>query len=204
MSRIRDHPMVVKLWSDRLLHVFCGNEIGSAPETDLELRINDMAHVERFEPTERWHSRDAFIADCRRRVDSSDKMVVTIADRSGPLLGYVFAQVDARDSYFPDVERRLHWPANTATTFSAYVHPAARGRRLNRMLAVHRNRHLMGERGIKWIASAIKGDNRASLQSNTRAPSKIVADLSIARRFGHVRKAATRRDVHPDFVFEIE
>lgn len=205
LAKLRQQPLAVKVWTDRLLHVYCGDRIGEAPATDLDMRINDMSHVERFERTEGWHSRDEFIAECRRRIETPDMYVVTIADRTGPLLGYVYAQANARDSYFPYVDRRLHWPKGTATTYGAYVHPSARGRRLNRMLGVKRNELLFGELGMRWLASAIKSDNAASIKSSTRGPSRIVADVGLSYRFGRETKSFVRHEsVHPDFHFEVE
>jgi GNAT superfamily N-acetyltransferase len=204
LARLQHQPAIRRLWSDSKLHLYVYNEIGKAPDSELEVRFNDMAHIERFEQTERWLSRSQFIADCQRRAETDDRYVCTIADKAGPLLGYIMLQVNACDSYFPIVESRVRWPERTATTYGGYVHPSMRGKRLMRILASARDKFVFGQLGMRWQTFAIESTNTSSIQSSSRGPEQIVADLTAKRRFGVVTKSTKRFEPHPEFAFEVE
>lgn len=203
LAKVQRQSAIVRLWSDRTMHLFISNSTFEETPEGHEVRINDLAHIERFEQTETWLPRADFIAQCRSRIETPDLFVITIAAETGLLLGYTLAQANAHDSYFPYVGQRILWPARTATAYGTYVHPLVRGRGLNGALRGARNRFLLGKKGMESVVGAIHSDNRASLRSTAKGLGQPIADLRTQFRFGIATRTVTRHDAGQDFNFTI-
>nr|ART36151.1 B351 [uncultured bacterium] len=194
LAKIVRQPAVVRLWSDHILHLFAADTPGAGAPADLDIRINDMAHVERFEQTVPWQTREDFIANARRRIEEGTPLLFTVAHAEGPLLGYGLAQPNATDTLYTHVGQRVVWPERTATMYGGYIHPMARGRGLHAALQAARIHHLIGTLGMRWVVSAVVSDNTAALASAGKTNARPVALLRTRRRFGLATMTAERLD----------
>lgn len=188
--KVRQQPIAVRLWSNRMLHLLGSSDV---PETDqtLDIRINDFGHIERFEQTVSWLSRQTFIEENRRRI-AEGTLVFTLADDEGPLLAYGFAHRDTPQSVFPYVNQRVVWPPATGTIYGGFVHPSARGRGLHGSLQTARIAHLVGECGMKHVVSGVTGDNASAMASAQKAGLQPIADLCTRYRLGKPTKSVVR------------
>ncbi|MBB4632618.1 GNAT family N-acetyltransferase [Sphingosinicella soli] len=194
LAKIARQPVVVRLWSDHTLHLFAADAPGAGAPDTLDIRINDMAHVERFEQTEPWQSRDDFIAAARQRIETGTSLLFSVAHADGPLLGFGIAQPNARETLYTHVGQRVLWPERTATMFGGYIHPMARGRGLHTALQTARIHYLVGTLGMRWVVSAVVSDNAAALASAGKTNAHPVAILNTRRRLGRARMTARRLD----------
>jgi len=197
LSKIARQPAVVRLWSDRALHLFAADMPGTGAGADLDVRINDMNHVRRFEQTVPWQTREDFIAAAERRLTEGRTLLFTVAAADGPLLGYGLAHPDAEETTYTQVGQRVLWPERTATLYGGYVHPMARGRGLHTALQLARIHHLIAERGMRWTVSGVISTNAPALASARKAGLRPVALLRTRRRLGMTRMTAER--IEPAF-----
>ena len=194
LAKIARQPVVVRLWSDHILHLFAADAPGAGAPADLDIRINDMAHVERFEQTAPWQTREDFSAGARRRIEEGATLLFTVAHADGPLLGFGLAQPNATDTLYTHVGQRVVWPERTATMYGGYIHPMARGRGLHAALQIARIHHLVGTLGMRWVVSAVVSDNAAALSSAGKTNARAVALLRTRRRLGLRTMTAERID----------
>lgn len=193
LAKIGRQPAAVWLWSDRRLTIFGTDAAGAAADPRFDIRCNDFAHIERFEQSVPWLTRAAFVESARARI-ADGGLVFTLADASGPLLAYGYAQAHARETLYTHVGQRVCWPARTATIYGGFVHPTARGRRLHSALQSARIHHLIDTLGMEWVVSGVASDNVAAQRSAARTNLRPVAELQTRRRFGRASMHAERRD----------
>jgi L-amino acid N-acyltransferase YncA len=189
VAKLKKQPAIVRLWSDRALTIFAADTAPEAP--NLDIRINDIGQIRQFEQTVSWLTRDAFIAGAERRI-AAGNLVFTYAEQAGPLLGYGYAQPNARETTYTHVDQRVIWPERTAAIFGGFVHPSARGRALHAALQFARVRHLILDLGMRWVASGVASDNAAALASAAKTDLRPVALLTTRRRFGSADRHAVR------------
>ena len=184
IRKIRRQPLVRKIWSDRRLHLLVTDATCSAPATTLEIGINNFQHLSRFEQTTSWLTRDVFLSLSRRHCERRDCYIFTVADAHGPLLGYGMAEANAIQSRYTEVDQRVRWPKGTATLFSDFVHPEARGRGIHSVLQAARINFLIREAGMRWIVSAVEADNLSAMRSARKTSFRFAATLETRFRLG--------------------
>jgi L-amino acid N-acyltransferase YncA len=194
LSKIARQPAVVRLWSDHALHLFAADTPGIGAPADLDVRVNDMNHVRRFEQTVSWQTREDFIAAAERRLAEGKTLLFTVAAADGPLLGYGLAHPNAEETTYTHVGQRVLWPERTATLYGGYVHPMARGHGLHTALQRARIRYLIADLGMRWTVSGVVSTNLAALASARKAGVRPVALLHTRRRLGMARMTAERID----------
>lgn len=200
MSKLGRQPAVARIWSNRALTIYATSSAGTPPLPDFDIRINDLDHIDRFEQTVSWLSRDEFVSAARKRI-AGGGLVFTCADRAGPLLGYGYAHPDANETTYTHVGQRVIWPAHTGTIHGGFVHPSARGRAMHAALQAARVHHLVSTCGMRWVVSGVASDNAAALASVAKTELRPVARLSTQRRLGQVDMQAERIDPAFDAVF---
>jgi len=189
--RLKRQPLFRKGWSTRQLHLLVVDAPCSAPAAALEVGINNFQHLDRFEQTTSWLTRDAFLSFARRHCERRDCYIFTVVDARGPLLGYGLAQANAIESRFSEVDQRVRWPQRTATLFTDFIHPAARGRGLHSVLQAARINFLFRETGMRWIVSAVEADNFPAMQSSRKTGFRLAATLETRFRLGLRRCSAS-------------
>ncbi len=192
IAKILYQPAIVRLWSDRTLHLL-GTDVAPTMTSSLDIRINDRAHLERFEQVNSWQPRKAFLADCNTYVENGI-LIFTIADKTGPLLGYGLADPNSRESFYPYVQQRIVWPEMTGVIYGGFVHPSARGQQMHAALQNARIHHMIRNLGIRQVVSAVESDNQAAIRSARKTPLRPIADLRTRHRFGKAYKTAVQHD----------
>jgi RimJ/RimL family protein N-acetyltransferase len=194
LSKIARQPAVARLWSDHALHLFAADTPGADAPADLDVRINDMSHVRRFEQTVPWQTREDFVSAAEQRLAEGRTLLFTVAAADGPLLGYGLAHPNSEDTIYTHVGQRVVWPERTATLYGGYVHPMARGHGLHTALQLARIRYLIAELGMRWVVSGVVSTNLAALASARKSGLRPVALLRTRRRLGTARMTAERID----------
>lgn len=192
IDKLRRQPAVVRLWSERTLHLFATDSAGDGALEALDIRINDADHIHRFEQTVSWLTRAEFIAQYDRRIKMPGMFIFTVANADGPLLGYGIAHAGTIESVYTHVDQRVIWSERTGTIYGGFIHPAARGRRLHAALQAARVRYLIADCGMRWVVSGVTSDNPAALRSAKVTKSSPVADLTTKYRFGRASKSVIR------------
>ena len=192
----KHHPASVRLWSDRSLHlVGVDRPAGQRITASLPFKRNDWDDLTCFQQTERWLSRDAFLAMARERLDEGI-WGYTLAE-DGVLLYYAWVRHDVPRSVFPYVGQTVAFPPHTATSYAGYVHPKGRGRGL----FTEGLRHFLGDTfnhtGSQRLFAGVEGHNRAALRCHEQAGFTHVATLSTQHRLG---SATSSGALEPDHV----
>jgi GNAT superfamily N-acetyltransferase len=192
LLRLTNHPLARKAWSDRQLNLFVAEANCPIPTNALQIRVNDFDHINRFEQTTSWLTRDGFISFASEHCARPDCYIFTVADADGPLLGYALAEANALQSDFGEVDQSVRWRKLTATMYGGFVHPQARGRRIHDVLRAARINFLIGERGMRWVVGAVEADNSSAMQSTRKAGYfRMVATLRTRYRLGIPSRSVT-------------
>ena len=189
MAKIRKQPAVAGLWSVRSLVLYATDAAGSAPPAGVDIRIDDQNHIDRFEQTVGWQTREHFLRAFERR-RAAGTLTFTIAGGDGPLLAYGFAHPNADEATYSHVDQRVLFPAGTATIYGGFVHPAARGRALHAVLQAARINHLIGTLDMRWVVSGVARDNAAAQASVGKTNLRPVATLTTRRRIYQTERHA--------------
>jgi len=198
---IRKQPAAVRLWSSRRLHLFgISKEDGAAIRATTEFRRNHLPDLEAFEQTERWLTRDAFLASARQRIDAGEDVYTRVED--GRLVCYGWLRRDCRRNRYAYVDQTVEFAPGTALIYNGWVHPAARGRGLHQEAQRFRIADVLAEPAGRYLFSAVEEPNRAAHKSAVRAGLRPQAVLETRTRFGRQRKSAQRAD--GAYPFEVE
>jgi len=181
---LRNMPLARWIYKDRQLVIF-----RIVRRTDLAranpaavVRRDDWSHLEKFEVTERWLTREAFLGTAAERL-SQGEHVYTIADAER-LLSYGWLVPRQEASWLPAVEQELRYPPGAAVMYNAYTHPAARGRGYNGLVTRARIADAFLEFGAKAVYTAIEPCNLAATRAKDGSGMVPWMELSCTRRFG--------------------
>ena len=144
----------------------------------------------RFTPTERWHSRQAFLAECLQRLEDGAH-VFTCADGTG-LLAYGWLNEVQQRSRPSEVDTEVVLPPGSAVAFDFHTHPAARGRGLHRLALAAALRHAGRVPGTRKIWMGVRADNGSALHNVQKLGWHYHCSLWLRARLGR-RIAAMRR-----------
>lgn len=142
-----------------LVHAIEADAAGSVAED--ELRCNCIDDLQFFQQTERWLSRDAFVAEARRRIEQEGMRLYT-AVQDGVLVHYGWLVPRQQRSWFPYVSQHYDYPEGSAVLFNAYTHPLARGTGLHTRSMRRRIADGAAQTGVRRVYTAIESHNRAS------------------------------------------
>jgi RimJ/RimL family protein N-acetyltransferase len=188
---LRKQPVVVRTWSTRRLHLFgLGRDEGARLTSELPFRRNHWPDLVLFDPTERWLSREAFIALAQARLEGGEDVYTLVED--GRLIAYGWLKRDNRSSHYGYVDQTVTFAPGSAVIYNGFVHPAARGRRLHQECQRFRIGDLFADPAARYVYSAVEEPNRAALVSAERAGLRRQAVLETRMRFGRARKTAER------------
>lgn len=123
--------------------------------------MDSWEHMELFEQTESWLSRDRFLELARRRL-ARGLHVYSIADQ-GVLASYVWQESTRAKAFYSEVDQELSLPEKSSTSFHAYTHPAARGKKYYTKCKAAAMRWAFLENGSHHVFTAINPANHASL-----------------------------------------
>lgn len=174
------------LYSERylLLHAIDAHQVGSTPADELHVnRLEDLAY---FEQTERWLSREAFVAEAGRRLQEGMQLYTAVADNC--LLHWGWLVPRQQSSWFPYVNQHYAYPEGSAVLFNAYTHPRARGTGLHTRSMRRRIADGAAQPGARWIYTAIESHNQASRAVAKRCGFKCVMVLYERIRCGRVQR----------------
>lgn len=124
---IINNPVSLWAFSHRSLYlVEMKNENRQKPRTSLPFRVNSREDLEKFEETENWHHRHAFIDAAKARLDDGANCITLVQDDRLAFIDWV--KSDVKKSTFGYVKQTVIFPPNTTAQYSGYVHPAYRKR----------------------------------------------------------------------------
>ena len=119
-----------------------------------------IADLIRFEPCERWQSRQVFLSTALSRLEEGTH-VYTVADAAG-LLHYGWLIDSQSQSYSPEVHQQVTLPAGSACVFDFYTVPRARGKGLYQASLLQMLHDAASTEGVKRIVVGVLADNAAS------------------------------------------
>jgi len=188
-ARLRNTPVARWIHSDHQLVVFRIVRPTDPARADPAgpVRRDDWSDLEKFEVTERWLTRDAFLATAAVRL-SQGEHVYTIADAER-LLSYGWLVPQQAASWLPAVEQELRYPPGAAVMYNAYTHPAARGRGYNGLVTKARIADAFLEFGAQAVYTAIEPHNLAATRAKDGSGMAPWMELGCARRLGRTVKS---------------
>lgn len=188
-ERLRGTRTARWVYSHHRLVIFRISRPTRLPEADFAGRVSrdDWSHLERFEVTEHWLTREEFLATAAERL-SRGEHVYSIAD-GDRLLSFGWLVPLQEASWLPAVEQELRYPPGAAVMYNAYTHPAARGRGYNGLLTQARIADAFREFGAQAVFTAIEPRNRAALQAKHGSGMSPWMELRCTRRLGRVVKS---------------
>jgi len=156
------------------------------PDAGGAVHRDDWSHLEKFEATERWLTREAFLGTAAERL-SQGEHVYTIADAER-LLSYGWLVPQQEASWLPAVEQELRYPSGAAVMYNAYTHPAARGRGYNGLVTKARISDAFLEFGAQAVYTAIEPHNFAANRAKDGSGMAPWMELGCTRRLGRTVK----------------
>lgn len=183
------NPVSRWIWrDDALLVVRAGPEAVRDQVPRTEVKINCWDHVELFEQTERWLTKDAFIRMARSRFDAGTYFF-SIVDE-GVLACSTWMQPHRDHVHFTEVDQGIDFPPRSAAGFNAYANPRFRGRGHYHSCRIASLRWAFEQNGNEHVFAAIDPKNTVSLHVNTKVGFQPYALLTREIRFGRERKTA--------------
>jgi len=185
-ERVRSTRIARWTYSDHRLVIFRIDRPPSLAKADFGggVRRDDWSHLERFEVTEHWLTREEFLGTAARRLSHGEHVYSIADDRR--LLSYGWLVPLQEASWLPAVEQELRYPPGAAVMYNAYTHPAARGRGYNGLLTQARIADAFGEFGAQAVFTAIEPRNRAAIQAKHGSGMSPWMELRCTRRLGRV------------------
>lgn len=158
-------------------------ETYAPPQTELPFKINSWSDLEYFEETERWHDRQAFLDIARQRLDNGIRCITLVQNRQLAFVDWI--RPDSDRATFGYVGQTVAFPSYSSTQFSAYVHPAHRGRGLFHEGMRRVLDHLFKETDTLFAMAAVEGTNRIAFNGHLKVGFDTVATLATRRLLGH-------------------
>jgi RimJ/RimL family protein N-acetyltransferase len=195
-ARLRNTPVARWIHSDRQLVVFrIVRPTDPVPVIPVgAVHRDDWSHLEKFEVTEHWLTREAFLGTAAERL-SQGEHVYTIADAER-LLSYGWLVPRQEASWLPAVEQELRYPPGAAVMYNACTHPSARGRGYNGLVTKARIADAFLEFGAQAVYTAIEPQNRAANRAKDGSGMAPWMELGCTRHLG--RTVKTRRLLQDD------
>ena len=188
---VRKQPAMVRAWSTHRLHLFAiDREAGARFGSELPFRRNHWPDLVLFEPTERWLTREGFIASAKERLEAGEDVYTLVED--GRLVAYGWLKRDNRSSRYAYVDQTVSFAPGSAVIYNGFVHPAARGRRLHQECQRFRIGDLFADGAARYVYSAVEEPNHAARKSAERTGLRPQAVLETRMRFGRAHKSAVR------------
>jgi len=183
-ARLRNTPVARWIHSDRQLVIFrIVRPTDLVPATPVgAVHRDDWSHLEKFEVTEHWLTRDTFLDTAAERL-SQGEHVYTIAD-ADRLLSYGWLVPRQEASWLPAVEQELRYPPGAAVMYNAYTHPAARGLGYNGLVTRARIADAFLEFGAQVVYTAIEPHNLAATRAKDGSGMVPWMELGCTRRLG--------------------
>lgn len=195
LSAIRTSRPVQWLWSDTYLVILrIGREAGADISTPTPMNVNCRDDLEKFEQTEPWLTRDAFLAEADRRMAAGEKIFTATVD--DVLAHYGWLVPDQREAYFPAADQHYTFPEGTTVMYNGYAHPLARGRGLHHVSLRSRVQWAFARPETNYVYAAIDIDNGVSRHCSEKLGLQHHEVLYRKCRFGRV----TKGHLPPSFV----
>lgn len=183
-ARLRNTTLARWIHSDRQLVIFriVRPAEPARPDPAGPVHRDDWSHLEKFEVTEHWLTRDTFLATAAERL-SQGEHVYTIADAER-LLSYGWLVPRQEASWLPAVGQELRYPPGAAVMYNAYTHPAARGRGYNGLVTQARIADAFIEFGAQAVYTAIEPNNLPANRAKDGSGMVPWMELGCTRRLG--------------------
>ena len=187
VRRFKNLSAVRWLRSDRYLLLYAVEaDAAQAALPDDGLHCNRLEDLELFEQTERWLTREEFIAEARRRIGNGARLYPAVLD--GRLVHYGWLIPREEKAWFPYVQQNYVFPIGSAMLYNAYTHPAARGTGLHQRSMRRRIFDASAQPETRRVYTAIESGNRASRKVASRVGFECVDVLYERIRFGRVER----------------
>ncbi len=110
------------------VYAFPAEKAAALSPPDCSFNTDSMDDFLQFQPTESWHTRQAFLGSVIGRFESGVKGYSFAKD--GVLLHSGWLVPRQKESFFDEVGQRYVYPDNCSVLFDFYTHPSARGQGL--------------------------------------------------------------------------
>lgn len=130
------------------------------PTTDIEFSRNNMADLEKFQPTERWQNRSAFLNQWQSRLRAGSTVYTRSDDTTLLHFGWLTPRI--RRSLFTEVGQAFCYPHGSAGLWDFYTHPPARGRGLYQANLVTILGDIAKSKNCRFAYIGVLADNLAS------------------------------------------
>lgn len=149
---------------------------------DDRIHRNDLAQILAFEPSERWHSREAFLSSALSRLEAGQAAYTAVMD--GRLAHFGWLALAQETSYLSEVEYRVKLPPGSATLYDFYTHPAHRGQGLYRANLRRMLQDAFRDPDTTFAYIFVLADNGPSRRAIEEIGFEYVRSYGLRRRFG--------------------
>ncbi len=153
---------------------------------DERIRRNDLTQILAFEPSERWHSREAFLSSALSRLEAGEAAYTAVID--GRLAHFGWLALAQETSFLSEVECRVELPPGSATLYDFYTHPAHRGQGLYRANLRRMLRDAFRDANTTYAYIFVLADNGPSRRAIEDIGFQYVRSYGLRRRFGETTK----------------
>ena len=186
---LRNNPLSLWAASTRSLHLMAMSQAhGYVAEDGPGFQVNAAEDLACFEETERWHDRDEFLNVAQERLGEGTISITRVEDDRLAFVAWLGPAT--AESTFGYVRQTVRFPANTATEYGVYVHPAYRRRGLFQQGLKFMAAHAFDATDTDILLGAVHDDNPAALHGHRRAGFENIATLTDRRFLGTARSTA--------------
>lgn len=176
LHHLRNNPASLWLCSRRTLILMAATrESRVPPETSLPFKVDCWEDLECFEETERWHNKQAFLADAREQLNQGTHCL-TLVDH-GRLAFVDWMRPDTDRATFGHVGQTVLFPKHCSTQFSGYVHPAHRGQGLFHEGMRRIIDYLFEQTDTEFAMAAVESTNMTAFNGHVRVGFETIAML---------------------------
>lgn len=186
LHHARNNSISTRLWSQKTLYLMAATrETRIPPQVDLPFKVDSWDDLEKFQPTERWHHRESFLADARNKLNQGIHCITLVQDSQLAFVDWV--RPGSNQARFGHVDQIVLFPERVSTQFSGYVHPAHRGKGLflegmRRILD-----YVFEQTDTQYAFAGVEQGHTIAYQSHLKVGFEVIARMDTRHRLGRVR-----------------
>lgn len=164
-------------------------------QSTLPFKVNQWDDFAHFEETESWHNKTDYLKQIALQQKNGGNCVTLVLDNK--LIFSNFFGLNSPSSFFSDVSIKVLYPPSTTTQYSAYIHPAYRGKGIYVDSKKFISNYLFNNTNTKLYVGAVKCENRAAHKGQLASGLHSVARIEKTCFLG--RRANSVDLLHPDY-----
>jgi RimJ/RimL family protein N-acetyltransferase len=177
------------LWQGREFRIYrlAAHEVRER-SSDARVSCNAIGELLRFEPGERWQSRERFLGAALARLEAGERAYTVCLDGKLAHSGWLIPR--QHESRMSEVGQTLHLPPNSAVLYDFYTQPGFRGRGLYRATINHMLADLSRDPTLEFVYISVLADNLASRKVIERLGFTYQGSFYQQRRFGRITRSS--------------